>query len=237
MNRIGVVTVVVVLLAVVLSGCRPKKESSIESRIEPNPPPSMAGDPVERVGELRQQVAAFDQARRAININSPGDGRQQIAATFGALSRVLTTLEGPEPGGAFRQQVRIIDTNRARLTEGSPDLAPEPTINAAFRAAARALDRIAAEQYPEDGELRGMLDAFRGRVDELDSVRGPLHRLVVTQAFALAAQVTDRMAGVMEQRVGAAGGRRGEETAEPAQPAEPSQPVQQPAEPPAAPQE
>jgi hypothetical protein len=232
MNRIGVVSpVVVALLSLLLTGCPPKKDTSIGQPIDPNPQSSMASDPAARVGELRQQVAAFDQARRSININTPGDGRQQIAATFGELSRVLTTLEGPEPTGAFRQQVRIIDTNRARLSESSAELAAEPTINASFRAASRALERIAAQQYSEDDELRGLLDTFRGRVDELDSVRGPLHRLVVTQAFGAAGSLVERMAGVMEQRVGAADrGRREETPAEPApQPAQP--PAEQPAQP------
>jgi hypothetical protein len=224
MNRIGVVASCGVLASALFVGCGPKTETSVEPQIDPNPQSPVEVEPAARSRQLYEQLGALDAARREVP-SSTADGRPQLAAALGELERVIATLAGPEPVGAIRQNLRIIETNRQRLGGGSSDLAAEPTINAAFRAAYRALDRIATEQYPTDGGVRQALDQFRGSVDELDTLRGPLHRRVATRALATAGAVAEQMAGVMEQRMGTPA------RAEPPVPADTAEPAQQPADP------
>jgi hypothetical protein len=132
--------------------------------------------------------------------HSDEQSRRDLATALGKLEDILTSLKGPQPGGAFRQQIHIIDRARTQLT-GDPATAPEPTVNAAIRAAQNALTTIASDQFADDAQLKTLLEALDTRVDSLNTVRGPIHGFEAARALDDIGAVTQRMADVMQQQL------------------------------------
>ncbi len=155
---------------------------------------------ITRGNELKLAVQAFSDSRARLVGHADDEGRRAFADSFHRLASVLKLLEGEQPGGAFQQQLRIIERAAAQIG-GRSAAAVEPTIDSAVRAAANALSHIKAEQFSDDQEVQKRFDALRPRVDELDSVRGPLHGLVAAQAFDAIGQVVERMSEIVDSRM------------------------------------
>ncbi|MGB7156922.1 MAG: hypothetical protein WBD40_02580 [Tepidisphaeraceae bacterium] len=182
------------------AACAPKKEPTMSPTVEQGdamPRPQTAEARVEQLGEAVNEFAA---ARKKLSGHSDETSRGDLADALGELQDVLTLLEDPDPRGAFRQQMRIIERARTQLTSGS-STAPEPTINAAIRAADNALVNIKSEQFPDDEPIGKLLAALNARVGELDTVRGPLHGFVTAQALDDAGRVVEAMANIVEGRM------------------------------------
>lgn len=186
--------------AVVIGGCGIKSSSTMEPTVEPgeSTPPSMTE--ANRAEQLRGAVAAFADARQGLAGHSDAQSRGQLADALGKLSDVLVLLKGPEANGAFRQQVRIIDRARTQLTSDSAT-APEPTVNAALRAAQRALSDMASRQFPDDETTNSLLAALDPRVDVLANERGPLHGFETARAMDSIGAVVQRVAELVQQRL------------------------------------
>ena len=127
------------------------------------------------------------------------DHRRLVEQAFTAVSRALPLLEGPYPTNAFREQLRIIDGSRAQVATASANLALEPTIDSGLRAVYNALNDLAIRDFAGRQSIDQSLARLRTNLDELDAVRGPMHRLVVGQAFREIAHIVQDMAATMQQ--------------------------------------
>jgi hypothetical protein len=192
---------VALLSGFVLFGCGPKKNPTMEPSVQQQdgsdaPKPQTADDRNEQVGAA---IDSFAGARKEIRGHSDEQSRRELADAFGKLQDVLKALKGPDADGAFRQQIRIIDRARTQLT-GDSATAPEPTINAAIRAAQNALATMASERYADDEQVKTALAALQPRIDSLNTVRGPIHGFETAKALDEIGLVAQRMADVLQQR-------------------------------------
>ena len=198
----GVALVAALLtVSVVVAGCGGKKQPTMEPTVEQNgegnPRPMTAEG---RVEQLTQAIDQFAASRKGLQGHSDAASRQQLAEAFARLGDVLSQLKGSQQGGAFRQQIRIIDRARTQLT-GDSATAPEPTVNAAVRAAQRALSDMTSENFADDEQTKTLMDAVRPRVDVLSRVRGPIHGFETARALDALGAVAQRMAEVIQQRM------------------------------------
>src|SRR5439155_14952798 len=116
-------------------------------------------------------------------------------------ARSLNVLLGPEPSGAFRQQVRIIQSSADQLRRIDPQkVAPEPTADAGVRAVYSALAGLQEADFANSPDVAKLIAEVRDRTRDLDTVRGPLHSLVVADALRASANTVDKMASLMETR-------------------------------------
>jgi hypothetical protein len=218
------------LAATLFVGCAPKTETTLTPPPpEPNPEPQLATDARQRVqhlGGLAEQYAAS--AAKLPGANEQQD-RQLVGEQFNQLSQILPLLNGPDMPGDFRQQMRIIDSTRSQLAGGSMDLSSEPTVSTGLRAAQRALSSLQHRMFPEQGAVTQHIDAMRAAVQQLDTVNGPIHRLVAAQAFQHSAQAVKAMSDALNQRMADTGDTK---PTAPAQPTTPAKPAPKPEQPP-----
>ena len=225
------------LAATMFVGCAPKKQTTLTPPPpEPNPEPRLATDARQRVqqlGGLADQYAAS--AAKLPGANEQQD-RQLVAEQFNQLSQILPLLNGPDMPGDFRQQLRIVESTRSQLSGGSMDLSSEPTVATGLRAAVHALSGLRQRSFAEQGEITKPIDAMRAAVQQLDTVSGPIHRLVAAQAFRYSAEAVKGMSDALTQRLTDAGGAKAAApTPTPTPPAQPTPPAAGKPEQPAAP--
>jgi hypothetical protein len=154
-----------------------------------------------RMSELRQHATELSQSAQQLPGRSTADDRKLVADAFAKASSSLELLGGPQPGGAFRQQLRIIENTRSFLASPSTaSVAPDPSVDTGLRSMENALTSVRERLFPDDPKIKGEIDALRSRLGELDTVRGPIHSLIVAQAFVSAANVVNTMAGELDAR-------------------------------------
>jgi hypothetical protein len=195
-------TVVVVFAAAVavsalVGGCRPKDEPT--QKEQPLQPQVMR-DTDERMSQLQRQSKELSSLVRQLPGRDAKEDRQLVAQAFDATHESITMMGGPEPGGALRQQLRIIDNIRQFLRTGDQKLSYDPAVDAGLRATHSALTGIRERLFPNDEKVAQQVNAFGERLGELDSVRGPMHSVVVAQVFQTASQAIDTMGGVLNTR-------------------------------------
>jgi hypothetical protein len=184
--------------AFVLTGCGPKKQPT-RTTTQPNPQPEVMTNTDTRMSELRQRSQELNQAAQQLPGRAAADDRRLVADAFGKAAASLELLGGPQPGGAFRQQLRIVENTRDFLGS-SASVAPDPSIDTGLRSIENALGGVREQLFPNDPKVKSQLENFRTRLAELDSVRGPIHSLVVAQAFQSAANVIDTMSSELDVR-------------------------------------
>jgi hypothetical protein len=214
--------------AVVLAGCRGKSEPTNDRQQELQP--QVMRDTDERMGELQRRSKELSSIVRQLPGRDAKEDRELVAQAFDATHESLTMMGGPEPGGALRQQLRIIDNIRQFLRTGDQKLSYDPAVDAGLRATHSALSGIRERLFPNDDKVAQQVNAFGERLGELDSVRGPMHSVVVAQVFQTASQAIDTMGGILNTRAQMVAQRNSApppqpETAAPAPPPAPPQPV------------
>jgi len=192
----------IVAASLSLVGCGPKKQPTKTAK--PNPPSDAMTNVDTRMSELQQRAAELDAVARQLPGRDLKSDRDLVVQAFDRSSAALVLLGGPSPGGAFRQQLRIIDTVRQEIKTLSPSIADDPTIDSGLRALYNALTSVRERLFPDDPRVRQMLDVVHERVVDLDAVRGPMHSLVVAQVFSAVATTIQMMAGELSGRSAAA---------------------------------
>lgn len=187
--------------ALLMSGCVKTHSTMPPPPPAPNPPPRVATDPSVRVQTLAQLADAYARQSNQLPGPSTRDHRRLMAEAFAQLEQILSILEGPNPGAEFRQQLQVISDAQTELSNGPEDLSPEPMINTGLRAAADALTRIRQSSYYDQADLTPLFDALSQKINELDTVRGPLHQVVTAETVSLTSQIVSKMADVMGQRL------------------------------------
>lgn len=132
----------------------------------------------QRVRTLNRAVDQFQKQANALPGEDDMAHRKIMRGAFGALAEALPVLVGPNPSGAFRLQLRSIESARDQLTD-NPALSPEPIEDAGLRAAVAAMERISHEDFYQHSPARHPIDQLRMALRPLDRTSGPLHRLAV----------------------------------------------------------
>lgn len=169
----------------------------------PNPAPQVAGDPAVRVQTLGRLADTYARTSNELPGESAAQHRQLMSQVFAQLEEILPILEGPNPGAEFRQQLQVVRDAQAELATGPQDLSPEPTIDSGLRAARDALSSIAQGGFYDQSSLTPLFDQFTAKINQLDTVRGPLHQVVAGEAVALSSQIISNMADAMSHRLAA----------------------------------
>ena len=188
------------LTLVLAGGCGKKTEPTIGAAPEMNPEPSVDGDAAVRSDELTRGARELAELSRRLPGRSPQEHRGLMRDVFANLSQTLRLLVGPEPGGMYRQQLRIIETTREQLAGGSEGLAPEPTIDTGLRGAHGLLAAVGRDSYFNEAGLSDALDRLAKKIEQLDAVRGGPHRVIASDAVALTSDVVTRMADALAGR-------------------------------------
>jgi hypothetical protein len=185
-------------LAFLLSACAPKKKPTRTT--QPNPQSSVMTDADVRMAELRKRAEELNKVTQKLPAEPDDVNRKLVADAFGKASSALELLGGPTPGGAFRQQLRIIENTRTFLATGSGDVSVAPCTDSGLRSLENALTAVRERLFQNDDKVRNQIEALRGKLVELDNARGPIHSVVVAQAFQSAASVVDTMATELDSR-------------------------------------
>ena len=91
---------------------------------------------------------------------------------FGDVAQVLPILEGPQPCGAFRQQLRTVENARDRLGAGRRQpVAASRRSTPDSAARTRRCARSAGTSRSPGQNMAAVLDELGGKIDELDRVR------------------------------------------------------------------
>jgi hypothetical protein len=196
MDRIQFIIIAALACGLALPGCRPRSQP--QPPAEPTPHAAEMSTVSNRVDELHKLSEELNRLAGELPGREKSDDRRMLAETLDRTQSALALLMGPEPHGAFRQQLRILDNVRRDVRSGS---ASDATIDSGLRSVYNALVGIRQRLFATDDRVRGQLDTLRQRVDDLDSVRGPLHSVNVASVMQSAAEVIATMTAALEGRL------------------------------------
>ena len=190
--------IIIILSIVVSAGCQPKSKPT---RVpEPTSPSSGNVSHDDRISDLERFSVELTALTKSLPGRDVTEDRQLLADAFDRASSALTQLMGPEPHGAFRQQLRVIDNVRQDVRGGN---ASDATVDSGLRAVFNALVGVRERLFPTDTNVRGDLDKLRDKVLDLDAVRGPLHSVAVASAFQSSASTIETMRTQLQNRFAA----------------------------------
>jgi hypothetical protein len=182
-------------------GCAKTRSTIAPPSAQPNPPPIVAADPTVRVQTLGRLADGFARTSNALPGDNASQHRQLMASVFVQLEEILPILQGPNPGAEFRQQLQVVRDAQSELATGPSDLSAEPTIDTGLRAARDALSAISQTGFYDQASLTPLFDRLAAKINELDTVRGPLHQVVTGDAVALTSQIVSGMADTLTHRL------------------------------------
>ena len=182
-------------------GCVKTRTTIAPPPAQPNPPPIVAADPTVRVQTLGRLADAFGRTSNALPGDSATQHRQLMAGAFAQLVEILPILQGPNPGAEFRQQLQVVRDAQSELATGPSDLPADPTIDTGLRASRDALSAIAQTGFYDQAGLAPLFDRLAAKINELDTVRGPLHQVVTGDAVALTSRIVTGMADTLTHRL------------------------------------
>ncbi|HSU69273.1 MAG TPA: hypothetical protein VLJ39_20475 [Tepidisphaeraceae bacterium] len=204
MNDIRVNLAALIALAGLLlsgGGCVKTRSTIAPPPPTPNPPPRIASDPAVRVQTLDRLADNFSRTSNQLPGDDATQHRRLMADVFGQLEEILPILEGPHPGAEFRQQLQVVRDAQSELATGPQELSPEPTIDTGLRAARDTLSSLAQAGFYDQSSLNPLFDQLAAKINQLDTVRGPLHQVVTGEAVSLASQIVSSMAGTLSHRL------------------------------------
>lgn len=155
----------------------------------------------ERVSDTQRSIKGLRQTVGRMPGASEQDDRRLIAQALAQTGAALAAIEGDRPGGSFRQQLRIIENARGQLQRMGADVPSEPVIDSAIRAAHNALVSLRDGRFGGNVRVAKAVNEVGQQIPQLDSVRGPLHSLAVSQTFDSIAGALETMSNVLEGRL------------------------------------
>ena len=122
--------------------------------------------------------------------------------TLDKLDQILSLLADPRSDLVLQQHLLALEDARDRLGDNAAtELAVEPAIDTGLRSAYNALQRIARDKDFETQDFAGPMTDFKSRLDELDTVHGLTHQVVVAEAVDASTAVVNKMADVIASRI------------------------------------
>ena len=183
--------------AAVVVGCQSKKQPT---QTQQSIQPAVMTDTSERMSELQKKSGQLSSIVKQLPGRDAKEDRRLVADAFDATHDSLTMMAGPEPGGAMRQQLRIIENIRQFLRTGDQKLSYDPAVDAGLRATHSALEGVRERLFPNDQKVTTLVNEFGTRLSELDQVRGPMHSVVVAEVFQSASTAIDAMGSILNTR-------------------------------------
>jgi hypothetical protein len=169
-----------------------------------------------RMSELRKRAQELTNVTQQLPAEPDATNRALVADAFGKASSALELLGGPTPGGAFRQQLRIIENTRTFLKSGSNDVSIAPSTDSGLRSLESALTSVRERLFQNDDKVRAEIETLRAKLAQLDNSRGAMHSVAVAEAFKSAANVVDTMSTELDSRAQANAAAATEALAQPA---------------------
>jgi len=166
-----------------------------------NPLPKVVSDATVRARTLTRLSDSYARLCNQLPGRTVPEHRELMGDGFAQLTEILPMLAGPDQDAEFKQQMRVIADARTELSSGSTDLSPEPTIDTGLRALRDVLREISRASYFDETDLTAALDRCSTKIDELDTVRGPLHQLVVGESMGMSSQIISKMADILSKRI------------------------------------
>ncbi len=198
--RPGLALTATLPLLLLAAGCAKTAPTLTTTRPQPDTQPG-APDGSVRVRELSRLSEEYGALSRQLPGRTAADHQELMRQVFAELGQILPLFADPRNNLVFRQQLGIIDESRAQLASGSTDLSTEPAIATGLHAAQRALAGIAQNGYFDQADLKPLIDQMAAKVDELDTVRGLTHPVVVGEAVELSNGIISKMSDALAQRI------------------------------------
>jgi hypothetical protein len=132
--------------------------------------------------------------------------RQLMCRIFDKLDEILPLLAGSQGDLVLRQHLMVLEDARAELGGNPPDQTIAPTIDTGLRSAYNALVGIVHEKDFDQSQFAAALDDMKTRLDQLDSVEGPTHQVIVAEAVGASSTVISKVVDALAQRISSGDG-------------------------------
>ncbi len=187
-----------------ISGCGP----SHPAKVLPQPPTTQRSNiwntdkTVRRVRDLSREADNLASDSKLLPGGDAAEHSRLVQRIFTDVLQILPLLADPGEDRVLAQRMSIIQNSRAQLAAGSRELAVEPTIDTALRAAGAALADISHGDNYQQADLGPLLDKLSAQINRLDLERDPaLHRIDVSDTVDMISQVVSKLAATLSARM------------------------------------
>src|SRR5688572_5489860 len=165
------------LASLVIAGCA-KNQSAMEPPppADENPKAQLASDVRERVRELDVRAAEYGNNAKQMPAGTEDENRKLVSQQFALLSQIIPMLSGLEMPGDLAQQLRIIDSTRSQLSNGSTGTAPRPTNLTRLRAPQPARATTNQRARAAVPEVATSNEPIAANENDPDACPSPQHR-------------------------------------------------------------
>jgi hypothetical protein len=157
---------------------------------------------LKRVRDLSREAENLATDDKLLPGSDAADHSRLMQRIFTDLLQTLPLLADPGENRVLAQRLAIIQNSRALLANGPRDLAVDPTIDTALRAAQGALADISHSDNYEQADLAAPLDKLSAQINRLDYERDPaLHRVDVADTVDVISQIVSKLAATLSARM------------------------------------
>jgi hypothetical protein len=199
--RLCVTLAVLTVVVAGPAGCRVVRDEPRRDTLLLEPDPEFTLPPMLELEALQEEVRRLGSVSREFPARGETEHYALIREALGLMLRTMPTLRGPQVDGAFLMQLRAIYQSQRQLRPESPFLPTDTTVTMGLRAAYNVLVSIAIAGFSTEEAVERDLALMRDRVEELDRVRGPIHRLVAGQAARHAADAMHQMVNILTEEL------------------------------------
>jgi hypothetical protein len=154
-----------------------------------------------RVPEISRLSEEYSVLSHQLPGRTPDEYRQVMRNVFDQLDQILSLLKDPRSDLVFREHLMVLEHARAQLGDSAPSVTIDPTIDNGLRSAYNALSGVAHDKDFSDSDLTAPLADMKMRLDELDTVRGPTHEVVVNEVVAASSVIVSQMSDLLSSRI------------------------------------
>jgi hypothetical protein len=154
-----------------------------------------------RVRELSRLSDDYAALSHQLPGHSTEEHRQLMSSVFDKLDEILPLLTDPRNDLVFREHLMVLEDARAQLAGNPPEATIAPTIDTGLRSTYNALAGIAHGKDFDAADFAAPLDDMKARIDELDTVRGLTHQVIVADAVEASSLVISKITGAMAERI------------------------------------
>jgi hypothetical protein len=179
-----------------------------------SPPPAPVTRPVEAAAPTETTSAGAARSRDLSRLTEeysqlshelPGrtfeENRQAARAALTKMDAILALLSDPHNDLAMRENLATLEESRDRLGDNATAETVQAATDSGLRSAYNALDRISRDKDFLDQDFSAPMKGFGARLDELDTVHGLTHQVVVAEAVDASAVVVSKMSDVIASRI------------------------------------
>lgn len=196
MNGNGKLGVTLAMVLVVLSACTKTRTDRTE-RITHD---RLGQTTSERMSNLRSSVVSLQHTLSQMPTDDESKDRALTLEALGSAASALAAIEGPQPSGSFRQQLRVIESDRTQVQHAGPAVPTEPAVDSALRATYNALVSLRDGRFAGNQQIANEVNEVGQKIPQLDTVRGPLHTLAVVDVLNAASRALVTMTDIIENR-------------------------------------